>query len=292
MKMRIPIIMMSLLCLYSYGRKYIPVVRDVVAKHIIDTAVLTVTYSYRHITDTLYYNSYIDQYALQIGKKYNKFYSLFCDKTDSIAYRWNKSKESEKVDAATNIGVWLASNETYNGDEYYANLPTQGMLTEIQRVSSLSFRYIETAPQFNWQMDMLGPMQQILGYKCQKAATSFRGRKWEVWFTTEIPISSGPWKFSGLPGMILKATDNSGYFKYEAVGITQHPQPIYLYNDDIKTISRKEMRRLLDMRWKDPLGLFFAFRPTARFVKPVNGQLVDMVSGEIVYPYIPLLELE
>ena len=45
----------------------------------------------------------------------------------------------------------------------------------------------------------------VLGMECKKATTNFRGRYWEVWYTEEIPISQGPWKLCGLPGMILKA---------------------------------------------------------------------------------------
>ncbi|RQE01044.1 GLPGLI family protein, partial [Prevotella intermedia] len=44
-----------------------------------------------------------------------------------------------------------------------------------------------------------------LGMECKKATTNFRGRYWEVWYTEDIPISQGPWKLCGLPGMILKA---------------------------------------------------------------------------------------
>lgn len=33
----------------------------------------------------------------------------------------------------------------------------------------------------------------------QKATCDFAGRKWIAWFTTEIPIQDGPYKFYGLP---------------------------------------------------------------------------------------------
>ena len=35
------------------------------------------------------------------------------------------------------------------------------------------------------------------------ATTHFRGREWKVWFSEEIPLSLGPWKLGGLPGLIL-----------------------------------------------------------------------------------------
>tara|TARA_R110000868_G_scaffold373147_1_gene637074 strand:- start:3150 stop:3971 length:822 start_codon:yes stop_codon:yes gene_type:complete len=58
----------------------------------------------------------------------------------------------------------------------------------------------------------------ILGYNCQLAVTKFRGRSYEAWFTSQLPIG-GPWKFSDLPGMILAVKAVDGYVSWEAVGI-------------------------------------------------------------------------
>lgn len=47
----------------------------------------------------------------------------------------------------------------------------------------------------------------ILDYKCIKATTRFRGRDYTAWVTKELPINDGPWKFYGLPGLILQIED-------------------------------------------------------------------------------------
>ena len=59
----------------------------------------------------------------------------------------------------------------------------------------------------------------IVGYKCKKATCNFRGRKWIAWYTLDIPISEGPWKIDGLPGMILKAIDSLNQFSFECFQI-------------------------------------------------------------------------
>lgn len=41
-------------------------------------------------------------------------------------------------------------------------------------------------------------------YHCRSAATTFRGRKYVAWYTEEIPVSHGPWKFMGLPGAMVE----------------------------------------------------------------------------------------
>ncbi len=54
--------------------------------------------------------------------------------------------------------------------------------------------------------------QKILGYNCTLATTTFRGRNYKAWFTTEIPMAVFPWKLKGLPGAILAFEDDKGYF--------------------------------------------------------------------------------
>lgn len=51
-------------------------------------------------------------------------------------------------------------------------------------------------------------------YDCRRAIGKFRGREYEVWYTTDIPIPSGPFKLGGLPGLILEATSIDGRVKF------------------------------------------------------------------------------
>lgn len=52
------------------------------------------------------------------------------------------------------------------------------------------------------------------GIELTKATTHFRGRNYEVWFSYEYPISIGPWKFQGLPGLIFEVVDLSDPFNF------------------------------------------------------------------------------
>ncbi|MCC6413227.1 MAG: GLPGLI family protein [Saprospiraceae bacterium] len=51
-------------------------------------------------------------------------------------------------------------------------------------------------------------------YQCLKATGHFRGRDYEVWFTPDIPISSGPFKLGGLPGLILEGRSTDGLVQF------------------------------------------------------------------------------
>lgn len=55
--------------------------------------------------------------------------------------------------------------------------------------------------------------KKIGGFNCQKATALFKGNHYTAWFTSEIPVSFGPWKFYGLPGLILECYDSTNFFK-------------------------------------------------------------------------------
>lgn len=55
-----------------------------------------------------------------------------------------------------------------------------------------------------------------MGYKCRKARLKYEGMDSLVSPPPDLPISSGSWKFHGLPGLILKADDTTGMHRFEA----------------------------------------------------------------------------
>ena len=59
----------------------------------------------------------------------------------------------------------------------------------------------------------------ILGYKTQQATGSFRGRNYNVYFCSELPYRTGPFKFDGLPGLILEVVSDDAKVKIEALSI-------------------------------------------------------------------------
>lgn len=64
---------------------------------------------------------------------------------------------------------------------------------------------------FDWNWELHAETKEISGFTCQKATIKFRGRNYTAWFTTDIPVQFGPWKFQGLPGLILEVYDEDRY---------------------------------------------------------------------------------
>jgi GLPGLI family protein len=96
------------------------------------------------------------------------------------------------------------------------------------------FIFKDTLPKINWK---IGTKQKEIGpFQCIEATGIFGGRDYDVWFTPEIPVSLGPYKLGGLPGMILEAASRDGKVKYSFVS--------YINNCDraiTRPVNGKEM---------------------------------------------------
>lgn len=55
--------------------------------------------------------------------------------------------------------------------------------------------------------------------KIRRAETKFRGRNYIAWYTSEVPISDGPYKFRGLPGLIIKLYDSKNEISYSLISL-------------------------------------------------------------------------
>lgn len=71
---------------------------------------------------------------------------------------------------------------------------------------------------FNWELTE--ETKVVNQFPCQMATCRFRGRNFIAWFTTKIPISLGPWKFNGLPGLILEVYDDKNEYHFTAQAIS------------------------------------------------------------------------
>ncbi|WP_163516193.1 GLPGLI family protein [Gelidibacter japonicus] len=125
------------------------------------------------------------------------------DNTESI-----KNDEDDEA-----VFYYTPKGENYNliYKDYASN-----QLFSKQDVAYKYFIIEDSLSIFDWQI--YDETKDILGYTCQLAKTSFRGRSYIAWFTSKLPIG-GPWKYDGLPGMILSLEEEDSFLTYEAISI-------------------------------------------------------------------------
>lgn len=74
---------------------------------------------------------------------------------------------------------------------------------------------IETEDKMIWKISP--EKKEIGGFKVQKAETDFGGRHWVAWFSTDLPFPYGPYKFGGIPGLILKIADSQNHYEFNFI---------------------------------------------------------------------------
>lgn len=79
--------------------------------------------------------------------------------------------------------------------------------------------YVEQ-PAYNWIIH--NEKKSISNFECTKATLNYYGRKWTAWFTNDIPINDGPYKFAQLPGLIIKLYDLENSFDFELVALKKN----------------------------------------------------------------------
>lgn len=73
----------------------------------------------------------------------------------------------------------------------------------------------------NWKLT--GENKKLKNLNLQKATTTWGGRNWTAWFTTDIPFQEGPYKFHGLPGLITELYDDKSNYRFELVKMQKIP---------------------------------------------------------------------
>ena len=173
-----------------------------------------------------------------------------------LFHKSGELKSEKTFDAETNTS---AQHTIYKSSKPFFLLKDI-QSNELLLSSSVSIRlYLtsDTLHPFDWHVHE-DVRKDTLGYACYKASTHFRGRDYTAWFTPDIPIPFGPWKFGGLPGLIIHLHSNDNLVEYTMLTIdfeVDFDESIFTvpaeYDDD--TIFSHQDYIELDNKWKERL---------------------------------------
>lgn len=216
----------------------------------VDTARFKVTYSLKYKFHPDIRDYYDDVRVVQIGKHCIKDYSDIINHFDSLA--------TEQI----RRGADSYSNVSGNPWPLEIIRPIRGEKADLKYRLSISafFVYSDSVPSLEWNYSD-EETDSIIGYDCRKANVEFAGRNYTAWYTPEIPLPFGPYKFGGLPGLILKLEDAERQFVWEAVGFERDNAPImeYTYQDgNDKRCSAADVEKTLIRYFKSPVGFMIS----------------------------------
>lgn len=214
-----------------------------------------------------------DLLLLEVGSRRTKFYSYKTWQTDSLV----------RVTPPEQIMANLGSFHSGVRDELFRD-QTTGRLTHTDQIGMDHLLYTEPLPVIDWELEE--GERTILGYACRRARCTFRGRNYEAWYAPEIAVSAGPWKFGGLPGLILAIKDDAGVLDMEATGVEQRVEPIRMTDRNYMKTSRKKYRELKQKIMTDPIGYLTNNSNVSITVTSQDG--TPLGPGDLVRGYNPI----
>src|SRR6218665_169661 len=194
-------------------------------------------------------NSGLVNYEETFGTTEKNRYELsFCN-NESFYEQFFPSREGQSIQT---IGGFLEPQIPSN---YYLNIKNNQLIFK----EGIAFKAVvaqEDQIEIGWKIS--DETKKIGDFSCQKATAAFKGNNYIAWFTTDIPVSFGPWKLHGLPGLILECHDETNFFTVKATKIN--------LNTDCKEVSKKiekanfknpvSMKKYLELRNNENEDIF------------------------------------
>lgn len=181
--------------------------------------------------------------VLYLGKDHSRYSSLGKAVKDSLENMENpETLRMDEYNQLTDFKYKIFKN--YQDNE----------LILAEKVFEYELKYKQYLKQIDWEIQPGN--KEILGFSVQKATGTFAGRNYIAWFAPELPFSEGPYKFNGLPGLILEISDLQGHYDFRLIGLQELDKPVdkLLNLDNYKTISQQELAKVRDEYNRDPIG--------------------------------------
>ena len=236
----------------------------------VDTTEILVSYALNAL-DINDENTYIDLQRLEIGTTRNKYSSYFVHCSDSVfTDYWSMPNRPDRYPSS-----WWPKGRNGGGRwselKHHTLFISNSNVRTYTREPDMAYNgyYDEPYPGMIWQIQE--DTMTICDFHCQKATCNYHGRSFEAWFTSDISLSYGPWKFGGLPGLILKVYDVNHLYTFECVKIETVSFPMksnkYLKHKPIEKKKVLEFEKKVNMNYVRTLNITLLdnnFQPTGK----------------------------
>ena len=199
--------------------------------------------------------------VLYLGEGHSRFSSLGKAVEDSLKTTLDPSNKSMAELQRVNS---LTPETDFNYKLFKKYKEEEIVLAEIYLRDKLKYHQLLKTVDWEIQQDS----KEILGYKVQKATGFFAGRNYVAWFAPELPFSDGPYKFNGLPGLILEISDLKNHYHFTLTGFQKLEPPVdkLLDLEKYKLVSQKELDQFRDDYKRDPFTAMESIGVTIEWV--------------------------
>lgn len=130
-----------------------------------------------------------------------------------LNYSPDKSKyENSEENAQPEMMGWSRKKELF----FIENNFKESSSNIVMTFGGKQYIISDSIRNYKWKIG--NNLKEIVSHICMNATTydSLRKQNIEAWFALDLPVSAGPDRFGGLPGMILEVDINKGAMNYTA----------------------------------------------------------------------------
>jgi GLPGLI family protein len=219
---------------------------------------IAVSYKLNYKLDSTSQNTKGENFLLYANKDKSMFLSTVTYVKDSLLSQPNSNVREILLKYRTPNSYYIITEPQTNTVSQY-----QGQSISETKV------YYSTADKIQWKLE--NETKEIMNLKCRKATTELFGRKWIAWYSEEYPFQFGPYKFNGLPGLIVEIYDTKDDYHFLADLIKKKK------NKSINFNIRKEYKEI-------PKDKFWTLDTKSKYVvDPVFDEITNL-NGESVAP--------
>ena len=168
----------------------------------------------------------------------------------------------------------------------------------LTRIPLYGKEFVYQSGQLVTAKKLTGKTKKIAGYACQEILVTKGGRKYSVWYTTDVPLVAAPLNLAIAPGLVVEVRDlDSQHFKITLQKISKtanlkdfESYKNYILSKSAKTypVYEKEIIQLLVNTKKDNFALMAKFN--AVFEVDENQSFYTVHVVDIPVNLVPTLQ--
>ena len=176
--------------------------------------------------------------------------SLIFNEKESVYDEWepgeNEDLEVEHEEDGMEFKMVMRAPENI----YYSDLENK---TFIHKQDFFGRIFLINGDAIPYQWKLTGEQKKINDYICQKATCQHEEDNITAWFTPQIPISTGPNGYTGLPGLILEVDINDGQrtIRSEKFFLEQSENKKIEKPSKGKKVSKEEFDKIREEKMKE-----------------------------------------
>lgn len=189
------------------------------------------------------------QFAHLLPKEHKMRHVLHFTQDASLFQPVEQKPQAEEESAESGGGRRMRMVMNMPGDKIYTSFRDG---KSVAQRDFMGRKFLVSGVVVKGQWKMTGKQRTVLNYPCQEAVMIKDKDTVTAWFTTAIPVSSGPHGWTGLPGLILAAQRNSN-INITATSVTAGPlaDGLLVQPKGGKKVSGQEYQAIVDEKLKE-----------------------------------------